>query len=873
MKKNVSPGPNNRNVTTSPQARTFRRTEQDSENSSSTVYPADTISSRRTTSNGDQESVPSSSSSAGSDVKNINETYGVYILHATGDKELVRNKIVKPLEEELIEYFFEPRDCLPGYTRKQIRKKAMQFHPMTILAITANFNREIPDSEIHEVILQQKDTNIPRNLRRFVCVLLEKDATIPSLLNNGPLDFTGTAEEYEQAKAKMIRVSKKRLKHFKRKREDDTDKTEVKSSAGYMIDDDESLPNCNNVAFVSIQSGDRKEFGPHISSDILRETEAQFEHFDFDKQSHGENFLKNFVTKPPGQTIAENYLIGKVIPLAENDSDYVTLSQICCKFTERVQKAALESLGHLLCLKILSLTDLLVLESTIGVSMNTATCLLLNMQVYCNIICSLILAWACSDQTHTTALKLNFNRKLVKNSHSQKTVYKEMTLQYSKEMIQKAKATVQTISEGKTGKVLPFRKGISHFMHLIMAIDHMEDMQETEERVRELKVSLKSLSWFEQLLVFKFIAYTIYRNEDSQARKDMLAIFQRILHIKSKEAIRHFVVHISLLMVHLIMSSTDEGEKEDQIPVRYSAPESLLSYTYSEHSDAWMCSCLAYEVLTYGCPPYTELQSKSIEEILQYDIPEDLQESINVQSMYDTQPEIQWCKLDEIIGPDEPTLSENGLFYVEEVLYERSPDDNESLKALLHDNIVQISTIYRKEKILIQEYKNHGGTTLLEKCKIGGLSVDDILGYLCQVARGMAFAHSAGWVHGCLKARYITICNETAKISRWGRALCPEVRLYDTQPDQAIQVQKTQRDIERWAPPEIIQYGMFSQQGDVFMFAQVCWEAFHAQTVDISIPDEAIVPYPNKTLEQALESLRRREHQIQPPDCPDWLYI
>ena len=57
--------------------------------------------------------------------------------------------------------------------------------------------------------------------------------------------------------------------------------------------------------------------------------------------------------------------------------------------------------------------------------------------------------------------------------------------------------------------------------------------------------------------------------------------------------------------------SVDDGVPEfvsnkddEQLPVRWQAPESLLEHRYSTASDVWAFGMLMYEVLTYGCLPY-----------------------------------------------------------------------------------------------------------------------------------------------------------------------------------------------------------------------------------------------------------------------------
>ena len=49
----------------------------------------------------------------------------------------------------------------------------------------------------------------------------------------------------------------------------------------------------------------------------------------------------------------------------------------------------------------------------------------------------------------------------------------------------------------------------------------------------------------------------------------------------------------------LVSTSNDQD-----IPVRWKAPECLKDNRYSTASDVWAFGVLMYEVLTYGCTPY-----------------------------------------------------------------------------------------------------------------------------------------------------------------------------------------------------------------------------------------------------------------------------
>ena len=46
---------------------------------------------------------------------------------------------------------------------------------------------------------------------------------------------------------------------------------------------------------------------------------------------------------------------------------------------------------------------------------------------------------------------------------------------------------------------------------------------------------------------------------------------------------------------------------DEDLPVRWKAPESLMEHRYSTASDVWAFGMLMYEVLTYGCRPFRNI--------------------------------------------------------------------------------------------------------------------------------------------------------------------------------------------------------------------------------------------------------------------------
>ena len=72
----------------------------------------------------------------------------------------------------------------------------------------------------------------------------------------------------------------------------------------------------------------------------------------------------------------------------------------------------------------------------------------------------------------------------------------------------------------------------------------------------------------------------------------------------------HFVVYVCYLDITDI-------EAVD-IPVLWSAPESIFEDRYDTRTDGWMTGNVLYEVFTRGCHPYTEVYNTSTVIILEY---------------------------------------------------------------------------------------------------------------------------------------------------------------------------------------------------------------------------------------------------------------
>ncbi|XP_077987295.1 uncharacterized protein LOC144441911 [Glandiceps talaboti] len=222
--------------------------------------------------------------------------------------------------------------------------------------------------------------------------------------------------------------------------------------------------------------------------------------------------------------------------------------------------------------------------------------------------------------------------------------------------------------------------------------------------------------------------------------------------------------------------------------------------------------------------------------------------------------------------------------YLEEKLlpslfpYGRSRDEIECLTHLSHpfvgrvldfrldeDKLIQISEYYDVKNNLLQ-------TSLMRRD-----SVDTLIEQLRQVASAMTYLHSEeiGLIHCDLRASNIYITqDEQIRVGRLGRACLLEVGLYDLGLTDSVKIRDMPMDQLRWAPLEVVRGGIYSQASDVFMFANVSWEVFNAHSADPeTVTREMLVPHPHTSADKIPKALGLREHQLQPPECPDWLYM
>ena len=60
-----------------------------------------------------------------------------------------------------------------------------------------------------------------------------------------------------------------------------------------------------------------------------------------------------------------------------------------------------------------------------------------------------------------------------------------------------------------------------------------------------------------------------------------------------------------------------EGQEEEQIAIKWAAPEAVLHNRFSTKSDVWSFGIVLYEIITYGKPPYPGMTDAEVEQQIQ----------------------------------------------------------------------------------------------------------------------------------------------------------------------------------------------------------------------------------------------------------------
>jgi tyrosine-protein kinase Tec len=148
-----------------------------------------------------------------------------------------------------------------------------------------------------------------------------------------------------------------------------------------------------------------------------------------------------------------------------------------------------------------------------------------------------------------------------------------------------------------------------------------------------------------------------------------------------------------------------------------------------------------------------------------------------------------------------------------------------TFRTLSHPNIVQFFGIYFEgtDRYLVTEFITKGSLRSVLNSE-STLTVDDLIWMAKDVAAGMLYLSQVNIIHRDLAARNLLVAASTdpakkylVKISDLGMGKSMEEDYYSSN-EKTIPV--------KWCPPEVLEFGKFSIQSDIWSFGVVLWEIF-----------------------------------------------
>ena len=157
---------------------------------------------------------------------------------------------------------------------------------------------------------------------------------------------------------------------------------------------------------------------------------------------------------------------------------------------------------------------------------------------------------------------------------------------------------------------------------------------------------------------------------------------------------------------------------------------------------------------------------------------------------------------------------------------------------------------------IVTEFMCHGSLLdFLTKGEGQNLQVPSIIDSAAQVASGMFFLESSGYIHRDLAARNILVGeNYICKVADFGLARLIEDDEYNAREGARFPI--------KWTAPEAALYNRFTIKSDVWSFGILLAEMI----------TKGRVPYPGMANAEVLAQVERGYRMPKPPGCPDGLY-
>ncbi|XP_061341542.1 serine/threonine/tyrosine-protein kinase HT1-like [Gastrolobium bilobum] len=174
------------------------------------------------------------------------------------------------------------------------------------------------------------------------------------------------------------------------------------------------------------------------------------------------------------------------------------------------------------------------------------------------------------------------------------------------------------------------------------------------------------------------------------------------------------------------------------------------------------------------------------------------------------------------------------------------------LSRLHHQNIVKFSAACRNPPVycIITEFLSEGSLrAYLHKLEHKTISLQKLIAFALDIARGMEYIHSQGVIHRDLKPENVLIdIDSHLKIADFGIA-CEEA-FCDLLADDP--------GTYRWMAPEMIKRKSYGRKVDVYSFGLILWEMLTG-----TIPYEDMNP-----IQAAFAVVNKNSRPVIPSDCP-----